>query len=61
MTEFTFNPKILKKIDELPDADEPYKEFLKGIIEWEKDNDDLKYTAEYDKRFHSLSEMLPDE
>ncbi len=58
MTQFTFNPKILKKIDELPDVDDAYKEFLKGIIEWEKDNDDLKYTSEYDRRFQKLSEMI---
>lgn len=61
MTEFTFNPKILKKIDDLPDADDAYKEFLKGIVEWEKDNDDLKYTAVYDRKFLELYEMLPDE
>ena len=57
MTDFTFNPKILKKIDAL-DADDNYKEFLKGIVEWEKDSDDLKYTAEYDKRFLKLLELM---
>ena len=57
MTDFTFNPKILEKIDAL-DADDNYKEFLKGIVEWEKDSDDLKYTAEYDKRFLKLLELM---
>ena len=57
MTDFTFNPKILEKIDAL-DADDDYKEFLKGIVEWEKDSDDLKYTAEYDKRFLKLLELM---
>ena len=57
MTNFTFNPKILEKIDAL-DADDNYKEFLKGIVEWEKDNDDLKYAAEYDKRFLKLLELM---
>ena len=57
MTNFTFNPKILEKIDAL-DADDNYKEFLKGIVEWEKDSDDLKYTAEYDKRFLKLLERM---
>ena len=57
MTNFTFNPKILEKIDAL-DADDNYKEFLKGIVEWEKDSDDLKYTAEYDKRFLKLLELM---
>ena len=57
MTDFTFNPKILEKIDAL-DADDNYKEFLKGIVEWEKDSDELKYTAEYDKRFLKLLELM---
>ena len=57
MTNFTFNPKILKKIDALV-ADDNYKEFLKGIVEWEKDNDDLKYTQEYDRRFLKLLELI---
>ena len=57
MTNFTFNPKILEKIEAL-DADDNYKEFLKGIVEWEKDNDDLKYAAEYDKRFLKLLELM---
>ena len=57
MTNFTFNPKILEKIDAL-DADDNYKEFLKGIVEWEKDNDDLKYAAEYDRRFLKLLELM---
>ena len=57
MTDFTFNPKILEKIEAL-DADDNYKEFLKGIVEWEKDSDDLKYTAEYDKRFLKLLQLM---
>ena len=57
MTDFTFNPKILEKIEAL-DADDNYKEFLKGIVEWEKDSDDLKYTAEYDRRFLKLLELM---
>ena len=57
MTDFTFNPKILEKINALEHGDE-YKEFLKGIIEWEKDNDDLKYTQEYDRRFLKLLEQM---
>ena len=57
MTDFTFNPKILEKIDAL-DADDDYKEFLKGIVEWEKDNDDLKYAAEYDGRFLKLLKLM---
>ena len=57
MTNFTFNPKILEKIDAL-DADDEYKEFLSGIVEWEKDNDDLKYAAEYDRRFLKLLELM---
>ena len=35
MTDFTFNPKILEKINAL-ERDEEYKEFLRGIVEWEK-------------------------
>jgi len=57
VTDFTFNPKILEKIEAL-DADDNYKEFLKGIVEWEKDSDDLKYTAEYDKRFLKLLQLM---
>ena len=57
MTDFTFNPKILEKIDAL-DRDEEYKEFLRGIVEWEKDNDDIKYTQEYDRRFLKLLELI---
>ena len=57
MTDFTFNPKILEKINALEHDDE-YKEFLKEIIEWEKDNDDLKYTQEYDRRFLKLLEQM---
>ena len=57
MTNFTFNPKILEKIDAL-DADDEYKEFLKVIVEFEKDNDDIKYTSFYDKKFLSLLEKI---
>ena len=57
MTDFTFNPKILEKINAL-ERDEEYKEFLSGIVEWEKDNDDLKYTQEYDRRFLKLLELI---
>tara|TARA_Y100001949_G_C15702331_1_gene207225 strand:- start:227 stop:409 length:183 start_codon:yes stop_codon:yes gene_type:complete len=57
MTNFTFNPKILEKIDAL-DADGEYKEFLKEIVEFEKDNDDIKYTPYYDKKFLSLLEKI---
>ena len=57
MTNFTFNPKILEKIDAL-DADGEYKEFLKEIVEFEKDNDDIKYTSFYDKKFLSLLEKI---
>tara|TARA_B100000749_G_C18048480_1_gene310361 strand:- start:200 stop:382 length:183 start_codon:yes stop_codon:yes gene_type:complete len=57
MTDFTFNPKILEKINAL-ERDEEYKEFLSGIVEWEKDNDDLKYAAEYDRRFLKLLELM---
>ena len=57
MTDFTFNPKILEKIDAL-DADDDYKEFLKGIVEWEKDNNDLKYAAYYDGRFLKLLKLM---
>ena len=62
MTNFTFNPKIIEKIDSL-EQDESYKEFLKGIIEFEKDQDklgDIKYTQEYDKRFLKLLEDIGD-
>ena len=59
MTDFTFNPKILEKIDAL-DADDNYKEFLKGIVEWEKDRDklDIKYTQEYDRRILEMLEFF---
>jgi len=57
MTDFTFNPKILEKINAL-ERDEEYKEFLRGIVEWEKENDDLKYTGEYDRRFLKLLELM---
>jgi hypothetical protein len=62
MDKFTFNPKIIEKIDSL-EQDELYKEFLKGIIEFEKDKDklgDIKYTQEYDRRFLKLVEHLGD-
>ena len=35
MDDFTFNPKILEKINAL-DQDDVYKEFLAGIVELEK-------------------------
>ena len=59
MTVFTFNPKILEKINALDQGDE-YKEFLKGLVEWEKDRDklDIKYTQEYDRRFLKLLELI---
>ena len=63
MTDFTFNPKIIEKIDSLEGQHEFYKEFLKGIVEFEKDQDklgDIKYTQEYDKRFLKLLEELGD-
>tara|TARA_Y100000817_G_C16806474_1_gene522180 strand:+ start:234 stop:425 length:192 start_codon:yes stop_codon:yes gene_type:complete len=62
LANFTFNPKIIEKIDSL-EQDESYKEFLKGIIEFEKDQDklgDIKYTQEYDKRFLKLLEDIGD-
>lgn len=62
MVNFTFNPKIIEKIDSL-EQDGSYKEFLKGIVEFEKDQDklgDIKYTSEYDKRFLKLLEELGD-
>jgi len=62
LVNFTFNPKIIEKIDSL-EQDGSYKEFLKGIVEFEKDQDklgDIKYTSEYDKRFLKLLEELGD-
>ena len=59
MTVFTFNPKILEKINALDQGDE-YKEFLKGLVEWEKDRDklDIKYTHEYDRRILEMLEFF---
>ena len=59
MTVFTFNPKIIEKINALDHGDE-YKEFLKGLVEWEKDRDklDIKYTQEYDRRILEMLELF---
>ena len=60
MTNFTFNPKILEKIDAL-DADDEYKEFLAGVVELEKlqqKTGEKEYTREYDKRFLKLLERM---
>ena len=59
MTVFTFNPKILEKINALDQGDE-YKELLKGLVEWEKDRDklDIKYTQEYDRRILEMLELF---
>ena len=58
MDDFTFNPKILEKINAL-EQDDVYKEFLAGIVELEKlqlKTGDKEYTREYDKRFLKLLE-----
>ena len=58
MDDFTFNPKILEKINAL-EQDDVYKEFLAGIVELEKlqlKTGDKEYTREYDKRFLNLLE-----
>ena len=56
MSDFSFNPRIIEKIDKLDQAKE-YKDFLKGIIEFEKFQThlgDKDYTREYDKRINKL-------
>ena len=60
MDDFTFNPKILDKINALEQDDE-YNEFLKGIVELEKlqlKTGEKEYTREYDKRFLKLLERM---
>ena len=60
MDDFTFNPKILDKINALEQDDE-YKEFLAGIVELEKlqlKTGEKEYTREYDKRFLKLLERM---
>ena len=60
MDDFTFNPKILEKINAL-DQDDEYKEFLAGIVELEKlqlKTGEKEYTREYDKRFLKLLERM---
>ena len=60
MDDFTFNPKILEKINAL-EQDDVYKEFLAGIVELEKlqlKTGDKEYTREYDKRFLKLLERM---
>ena len=60
MDDFTFNPKILDKINALEQDDE-YNEFLKGIVELEKlqlKTGEKEYTREYDKRFLKLLELM---
>ena len=60
MDDFTFNPKILEKINALEQDDE-YNEFLKGIVELEKlqlKTGEKEYTREYDKRFLKLLERM---
>ena len=60
MDDFTFNPKILEKINAL-DQDDEYKEFLAGIVELEKlqlKTGEKEYTREYDKRFLKLLEKM---
>ena len=62
MIDFTFNPRIIEKIDKL-DQDQQYKDFLKGIIEFEKFQThlgDKDYTREYDKRINKLLDQLGD-
>ena len=60
MDDFTFNPKILDKINALEQDDE-YKEFLAGIVELEKLQlkiGEKEYTREYDKKFLKLLEKM---
>ena len=60
MDDFTFNPKILEKINAL-ENDDVYKEFLAGLVELEKlqqKTGEKEYTREYDKRFLKLLERM---
>ena len=60
MDGFTFNPKILEKINAL-EQDDVYKEFLAGVVELEKlqqKTGEKEYTREYDKRFLKLLERM---
>ena len=60
MDDFTFNPKILEKINAL-ENDDVYKEFLAGVVELEKlqqKTGEKEYTREYDKRFLKLLERM---
>ncbi len=60
MDDFTFNPKILEKINVL-ENDDVYKEFLAGLVELEKlqlKTGEKEYTREYDKRFLKLLEKM---
>jgi len=60
MDDFTFNPKILEKINAL-EQDDVYKEFLAGVVELEKlqqKTGEKEYTREYDKRFLKLLEKM---
>lgn len=63
MTNFSFNPKIEEKIDDM-DADPEYKNFLKNILDFEKlqtQLGDKEYTREYDKRITKLVEKMEKE
>ena len=56
MDDFTFNPKILEKINAL-DQDDVYKESLAGLVELEKlkqKTGEKEYTRAYDKIFLDL-------
>ena len=60
MDDFTFNPKILEKINAL-EQDDVYKEFLAGVVELEKlqqKTGEKEYTREYDRRFLKLLERM---
>ena len=60
MDDFTFNPKILEKINAL-ENDDVYKEFLAGLVELEKlqqKTGEKEYTREYDRRFLKLLERM---
>ena len=64
MADFTYNRRIRDKIYDLNDADDEFKEFLDGLVEWEKDNyeegKNIKFMSEYDKRFLKLAEKIGD-
>jgi len=54
LKDYTFNEKILEKIDDLDESDE-YKEFLKNILDFEKLQSklgDKDFTREYEKRLN---------